>query len=174
MDRTRERRGRVVRDERPRARAAVHEALTFELAVRLQDGVRVDGEPRYHFPGCRKLVVGLEPSDPDGVLNLLDQLPVSRDPRRPIEMELNHCAMSLVERRKHSDLAPRGQGGISLFGKHQNWAATISGLVPCPYLYMYACGAVGAQPDDRGIGSRSTLRTLSTAVHDLVFIRDET
>src|SRR6202022_2591911 len=88
---------------------ADHEAGALELTVGLEHGVRVDRQPGDHFPSGRKLVIGFEPPDPNGVLNLLDQLPVSSDPRSAIEVELNHCAMPLVERRKHSELTRGGQ-----------------------------------------------------------------
>ena len=81
-----------------------HQAVALELAVRLEHRVRVDGELRHHFPGGRKLVTGLEPTNPDCPSNLLDNLPVGGDPGRPIEAEFNHCAMRIVKRSEHSDL----------------------------------------------------------------------
>src|SRR5437660_3719740 len=49
MHRARERRRRVVRDERAGTRPAVDEALSLELAVGLQDGVRIDREIEHDF-----------------------------------------------------------------------------------------------------------------------------
>src|SRR6267378_6779413 len=87
-----------------------HEAIALEFAVRLEHRVWVDCELGHHFPGGRKLVTGLEPTDLDRLSNLLDNLPVGGDPGRPIEAEINHCAMRIVERREHSDLAHCRQG----------------------------------------------------------------
>src|SRR5260370_484934 len=84
---------------------AGNEAIALELAVCLEHRVRVDRELRYHLPGGRKLVTRPEPADPDRVANLLDQLPVGGNARCAIKAEFNHCAMRIVKRTKHTDLA---------------------------------------------------------------------
>src|SRR5258708_5018981 len=96
-------------DKRSLAWPTGHEAIVLEFAVRLEHRVWVDCELRHHFPGGRKLITGLEPTDPDRLSNLLDNLPVGGDPGRPIEAEFNHGAMRIVKRSEHSDPASRRQ-----------------------------------------------------------------
>src|SRR6267378_3497970 len=96
-------------DKRSLAGPTSHEAIALEFAVRLEHRVWVDCELGHHFPGGGKLVTGLEPTDLDRLSNLLDNLPVGGDPGRPIEAEINHCAMRIVKRSEHSDLAGRRQ-----------------------------------------------------------------
>src|ERR1700736_5216940 len=97
-------------DKRSLAGPTGHEAIALEFAVRLEHRVWVDCELRQRFPGGRKLVTGLESTDPDRPSNLLDNLPVGGDPGRPIEAKFNHSAMRIVKPSEHSHPAPWRQG----------------------------------------------------------------
>ena|SRR5438552_16526226 len=105
------------------AGSAGYEAIALELAVCLEHRVRIDRQFRDHLPGGGKLVTRLESADPDRMANLLDQLPVGGNSGCPIEAKFNHCAMRIVKRREHSDLARRRQEALAgaLFSLVPKW-----------------------------------------------------
>ena len=72
-------------DEGAKAGATGGEAAMFELAVGLDDRVRVDGEAGDDVLDARQAVAELEVAEAQGVLDLLHQLQVGRHPRRGIE-----------------------------------------------------------------------------------------
>ena len=74
--------------ERPLARPAADEPLSLKVPVRLEHGVRVDGDSRDDLPHCRQLVTNLEHAQAKRPLYLLHQLQVGRHARSAIQVEL--------------------------------------------------------------------------------------
>src|SRR5229473_1506253 len=81
-------------DERPLARPGARQALAFQVAVRLEHRIRVDGQLRDDLLGRRQLVTWFEEAELQGVMDLLDQLEIGGHARSGIELELDHFPSS--------------------------------------------------------------------------------
>ncbi len=77
-------------DERADTGAGSDQALVLELAVGLEDRVRVDREVAHDLFDRRQLVALAQEAEPEGLPDLLDDLQVGRDAGARIEMELDH------------------------------------------------------------------------------------
>ena len=78
--------------EGPQPGPGPHQALAFEVAVRLEHGVGVDRQLRDDLLRRRQLVTGLEQSELQRLVDLLDELEVGGDARARVEVELDHIA----------------------------------------------------------------------------------
>jgi hypothetical protein len=67
------------------------EAFAFEVAVCLQDSVRIDSQLGDHLSDCRQLVTGPKVAKAQGMANLMNQLKISCHPGAAIQAEFNHC-----------------------------------------------------------------------------------
>ena len=85
-------RGSDATDEGPQPGPGPHQALAFEVAVRLEHGVGVDRQLRDDLLRRRQLVTGLEQSELQRLVDLLDELEVGGDARARVEVELDHIA----------------------------------------------------------------------------------
>ena len=77
-------------DERSEAGPPRRQPFVLELAVRLEDGVRVDRHLGDDVLDRRELVAFVEEAEAKGLANLLDELPVGRDAGSRIDVELDH------------------------------------------------------------------------------------
>ena len=77
-------------DERSEAGPARRQPFVLELAVCLEDGVRVDRHLGDDVLDRRELVAFVEEAEAKGLANLLDELPVGRDAGSRIDVELDH------------------------------------------------------------------------------------
>ena len=73
------------------------QALVLELAIGLQDGVRVDRERGYDVLDRRQLIPLAEQAQTQRVPDLPDDLLVRREAGAAVEVELNHCASKLSQ-----------------------------------------------------------------------------
>ena len=76
-------------DERALAGPAGRQALGLQLAVGLEHRVRIDGQRGDHIADLGQLIAGLEVSEPQRVLDLLDELQVGRHAGGGVEPELD-------------------------------------------------------------------------------------
>ena len=77
-------------DEGPLARPGAHQALALQVAVGLEHRVRVDRQLGDDLLGGRQPVARLQQAEPQGLVDLLDQLQVGGDARGGVELELDH------------------------------------------------------------------------------------
>ena len=77
-------------DERSEPRAAGGEALVLELAVRLEDGVRIDRHLTDHVLDGRELITLAQQPEVEGLAHLVDELAVRRHPGVGVDAELDH------------------------------------------------------------------------------------
>jgi hypothetical protein len=76
-------------DERALAGTPGRQALGLQFAVGLEHSVRVDGQQGDRVPDLGLLVAGFEVAQPQGVLDLVDELEVGRHAGRGVEPELD-------------------------------------------------------------------------------------
>src|SRR5437879_12580813 len=87
VHRPRERCGGAVRYERARPGPTVDEAFVLELAIRLEHGVRIDREVLDDLACGREPVPGPKHRLANGVLDLLHELQLGRDPRSGVQVK---------------------------------------------------------------------------------------
>jgi hypothetical protein len=85
-------------DKGPLARASPHQPVPFEVAIRLEDGVGVDGELGDDLLGGRQLVARLQDAYSESLVDLLDELHVGGDARPEVQLELDHTCHSVPPR----------------------------------------------------------------------------
>ena len=79
-----------LRDEGAEAAPGLDQALALQLAVGLQDGVRIDGGGLHDLAGRGQLVARFQQAQAQGLFGLLDDLDVGGDAAAPVDAVLDH------------------------------------------------------------------------------------
>ena len=83
--------------ERPHPGTRRDETGVLELAVGLEDRIRVDREPRDNLLDGRQLVALLQEAEAQRVPDLLNDLRVRRDAGPRVEVKSNHCTSKVAQ-----------------------------------------------------------------------------
>jgi hypothetical protein len=82
---------RAAQDEGADALTALHQPFTFEIAIGLEHGVRVDRQRPDDFLHGRQSVAGTQNAAEQCLTHLFDELDIRRHVRAGAEVEADHC-----------------------------------------------------------------------------------